>query len=163
MTSDLSKGKTHFLGDQSSPGTKKGVGTGETGVVSTMRHLPDPQGNPTLAAAQVKDPGLRGPEFPSEEPLPAPEGRRQTKKTPALARPMCSEPRKPEGSQTGCGLKGLDSGCVTLNGAGLGGAHSHKLLRILRRTQLSSQLSLGEQLLDSVWSEWFAKLCRHTV
>ena len=60
MTSDLSKGKTHFLGDQSPPGTKKGVGTGETGMVSTMRDLPDPQGIPTLAAAQKKDPGLRG-------------------------------------------------------------------------------------------------------
>ena len=162
MTSDLSKGKTHFLGDQSSPGTKKGVGTGETGVVSTMRHLPDPQGNPTLAAAQVKDPGLRGPEFPSEEPLPAPEGLRQTKKTPALARPMCSEPRKPEGSQTGCGLTQDVRLCEWSGGVG-GGAHSHKLLRIPRRTQLSSQLRLGEQLLGSVWSEWFAGLCRHTV
>lgn len=71
-----------------------------------MRNLlPDPQGNPTLAAAQEKDPGLQGPEFPSEEPRPAPEGQPQTKKTPALARPMCSKTPKPEGSQTGCKLK----------------------------------------------------------
>ena len=78
----MSKGKTHFLGDQSPPGAKKGVGTGETGVVSTMRDLPDPQGIPTLAAAQEKDPGLRGPEFPSEEPLPAPEGGPRPRKLP---------------------------------------------------------------------------------
>ena len=107
MTSDLSKGKTHFLGDQSSPGTKKGVGTGETGVVSTIRHLPDPQGNPTLAAAQEKDPGLHGPEFPSEEPLPAPKWQPQTKKTPTLARPMCSEPQSQRGLRQDAGLKGL--------------------------------------------------------
>lgn len=162
MTSDLSKGKTHFLGDQSPPGTKKGVGTGETGMVSTMRNLPDLQGNPTLAAAQEKDPGLQGPEFPSEEPLPAPEGRPQTKKTPALAHPMCSKPPKPEGSQTGCGLT-QDVRLCEWSGGVRGGAHSHKLLRIPRRTQLSSQLRLGEQLLGSVWSEWFVELCRHTV
>lgn len=43
------------------------------------------------------------------------------------------------------------------------GAHSHKLLRIPRRTQLSGLLSLGEQLLGSVWAQWFAGLCRQTM
>jgi len=131
-------------------------------MVSTMRNLPDLQGNPTLAAAQEKDPGLQGPEFPSEEPLPAPEGRPQTKKTPALAHPMCSKPQSQRGLRQDAGLRGPDSGCATLNGAGLGGVHSHKLLRIPRRTQLSCQLSLGEQLLGSMWSEWFTGLCRHS-
>lgn len=159
MTSDLSKGKTHFLGDQSPPGTKKGVGTGETGMVSTMRNLPDLQGNPTLAAAQEKDPGLQGPEFPSEEPLPAPEGRPQTKKTPALAhRGFVQQTPKARGV-SGCGLTQDVRLCEWSGGVG-GGAHSHKLLRIPRRTQLSR---LGEQLLGSVWSEWFVELCRHTV